>query len=341
MSDSPYDIYLSYRRESGATEARLLQSSLQARGKQSFLDATETTAVPLLDLVTNIPNFLVTLSPGALDQCGDPQDWLRAEIGQALRTGSNIIPVLLPGFAFPAQLPEDIRVLTLLRSVEYNIRSFENMLAEIMTMTGPAQPLKLQYQQSAAPVAAAPPPAFVPPARSPASFNWMLAGLLFLAEFFPSLVTTIFEPPSLMLQLLGHSLLISMAIAVATTLILQRVPNPVAIAAFCGLTVLVANYALGVLFFNGFHIYAFGLVSFLYGALVPGSIAVARLPRVPRWMLFVAPLAGALIYTILELVARVPGSDNIWQLLTRSLTPLLMGAAFFFAIKRDQNENRV
>ena len=110
MSDSPYDIYLSYRRESGATEARLLQSSLQARGKQSFLDATETTAVPLLDLVANIPNFLVTLAPGALDQCGDPQDWLRAEIGQALRTGSNIIPVLLPGFAFPAQMPEDIQI---------------------------------------------------------------------------------------------------------------------------------------------------------------------------------------------------------------------------------------
>ena len=90
-----------------------------------------------------------------------------------------------------------------------------------------------------------------PPARSSVSFNWMLAGLLFLAEFFPSLVTTIFEPPSLMLRLLGHSLLISIAIAVATTLILQRVPNPLAIAGFCGLTVLVANYALGVLFFTG------------------------------------------------------------------------------------------
>jgi hypothetical protein len=169
----------------------------------------------------------------------------------------------------------------------------------------------------------------------------MLAGLLFLAEFFPSLVTTIFEPPSLILQLLGHSLLISMAIAVVTTLILQRVPNPLAIAALSGLNVLVSSYVLGILFFTAFRAYAFGLVSFLYGALVPGSIAVARLPRVPRWMLFVAPLAGALIYTILELVARVPGSDNIWQLLTRSLTPLLMGAAFFFAIKRDQNENRV
>ncbi len=336
MPACPYDIYLSYRRESGATEARLLQSSLQARGKQSFLDATETTAVPLLDLVANIPNFLVILSPGALDQCGDLQDWLRAEIGQALRTGSNIIPVLLPGFAFPAQLPEDIRVLTVLRSVQYNIRSFDNMLAEVMTLTGPAQPLKLQYQQAAAPVVVAPPPA--PPS---VYFNWMLAGLLFLAEFFPSLVTTIFEPPSIMLRLLGHSLLIAIAIAVATTLILQKVPNPLAIAGFCGLTVLVANYALGVLFFTGFHIYAFGLVSFLYGALVPGSIAMARLPRLPRWMLFVAPLAGALIYTILELVARVPGSDNIWQLLTRSLTPLLMGAAFVFAIKRDQNENRV
>jgi hypothetical protein len=169
----------------------------------------------------------------------------------------------------------------------------------------------------------------------------MLAGLLFLAEFFPSLVTTIFEPPSLMLRLIGHSLLISIAIAVATTLILQKVPNPIAIAAFSGLNVLVASYVLGILFFTAFRAYAFGLVSFLYGALVPGSIAVARVPRAPRWMLFVAPLAGALIYTILELVTRVPGSDNIWQLLVRPLTPLLMGAAFFFAIKRDQNENRV
>jgi hypothetical protein len=347
-----YDLYLSYRRDFGVAEARLLQSSLLARGKTSFLDASDmgpgASDRALLEVVTQIPNFIVILSPGSLDRCAEPQDLLRQEISQALQTGSNIIPVMAPGFAFPADLPQDIQALTLHRGVAYSPRSFETMFAEILMAMGPAQPLKLYFQQAAALVAAAPPSASVaaaPPVwqapipppipRASASFNWLLAGLLFLATLLPTVVSTIFGPSS-MARFLGYGFVLSIVIAVVTTIVSQQVRNPFLIAALCGLNEVVTTFFLGALFFNSFRMYAVGLTAFLYGAMIPGSVAVARIPRVPRWTLLVAPVAGASIFTVFAVVAGVPGFQSISVILTRPLTALLAGAAFFFGVRRDE-----
>ncbi|MFH0794101.1 MAG: hypothetical protein V2A74_08730 [bacterium] len=56
-----------------------------------------------------VSNFLVVLSVGALERCAQKGDWLRREIACALNLNKNILPVLLPGFKFPQELPADIR----------------------------------------------------------------------------------------------------------------------------------------------------------------------------------------------------------------------------------------
>lgn len=335
-----YDVYLSYRREAGPTEARLLQSSLQARGKQSFLDVTDMGAgasgAALLEVVAQIPNFIVILSPGALDGCAEPQDWLRQEIGQALRTGSNIIPVIMPGFAFPMELPEDIRALTRCQGVAYDLQSSSNMFAELVMAILPAQPLKLQFQAAAASPAA--PPAITPPAvaavANTTSFNWILAGLLFVAIFLPTLVTTLFGSSfSIIPRLIGYGFIVAIEIAVATTIVSQKVPNPFVIVALCGLNELVITYFMGALFFASSRLYALGLMQFLYGALVQGSVAVARVPQAPRWMLLVAPVAGASVFMILAAVTGAPGYQYGWLLVVRLVEAMLLGAAFFFGVR--------
>jgi hypothetical protein len=339
-----YDVFLSYRREAGPGEARVLQSSLQARGKQCFLDVTEMGAdgSTLLLQVAQIPNFLVILSPGALDQSADPQDWLRQEIGQALRSGSNIIPVMLPGFVYPQNLPDDIRGLSSYQGVEYNLRAFDSMLAAIMASIGSTQVVKPQYVVAATPGVVQTATA---PANAPSSFNWTLAGLVFLAAWLPTIPLTFIGSSGEIFRVFGYSLGESCLIALGTTIISQKVRNPFAISALCGLNQLLASYLLGILFFQSFRMYGFGVLSLLYGAVVTGSIGLARFPDVPRWALLAGPLAGTAVYSTLAVVLAVPGFGLGWPILIELMSAAMMGAAFFFAIRSEdmvvQNVKRV
>ncbi len=344
-----YDVFLSYRREAGSAEARVLQSSLQARGKQCFLDATEMVAdgSTLLQQIQQIPNFLVILHSGALDQCADPQDWLRQEIGYALRNGRKIIPVMLPGFVYPQNLPEDVRALMAYQGIEYNLRAFEPMLAGIVSSINSAQVAPPQQasspQQVAQPqyFAAAPPPmtpAFAPVVAS-ASFNWMLAGLLFLAEWLPTIPLSVVGSSGVIFRTLGYSLGESLLVALGTTIIWQMVRNPVAIPALCGLNHLVTSYFLGILFFSSFRMYGLGILSFLFGALVTGTIGLARVPGIPHWALLAGPMAGTAVYAAVGIMAVVPGFGLEWRMLVLPVSAAMIGAAFFFAIRPEEVGN--
>jgi TIR domain len=122
--NSKFDLFISYRREGGDATALFLREKLMQRGLRVFLDVVELHRgyfdEALLTCIANAPNFLVILSPGSLDRCIRPDDWLRQEIAHAIRTKRNIIPVLTRGFAFPAELPEDIRTLPRHQGVEYS-----------------------------------------------------------------------------------------------------------------------------------------------------------------------------------------------------------------------------
>lgn len=309
----------------------MLQSSLQARGKQCFLDATEmgSDASTLLQQIAQIPNLLVILHPGALDQCGDQQDWLRQEIVQALRNGRKIIPVILPGFVYPQNLPEDIRALASHQGIEYNLRAFEPMLAGIVSSIDSAEVMQPQY------VAGAPAPT-MPTATASSPFNWMLAGLLFLAAWLPEIPLSIVGPNAGIPRMLGYTLGESLLIALGTTIIWQMVRNPVAIAALCGLNQLAASYFLGILFFASFRMYGLGILSFLFGALVTGTIALARVPGVPRWVLLASPMVGTAVYATLGIMASVPGFGLELRMLVLPVSAALIGAAFFFAVRPEE-----
>ena len=65
-----YEVFVSYRREGGGAEARLIQAALEKRGLRSFLDVTDLNKgyfdESLLKRVAETPNFLVVLSPNSL-----------------------------------------------------------------------------------------------------------------------------------------------------------------------------------------------------------------------------------------------------------------------------------
>jgi hypothetical protein len=238
---------------------------------------------------------------------------------------------MLPGFVYPQNLPDDIRTLTSYQGIEYNLRAFDSMLAAIMASIGSAQVVKPQYAVPATP----PVVQSVAAPAAAATFNWRLAGLLFLAVLLPSIPLTIIENSEVMLKMFGYTLGEACVIALGTTLISQKVRDPFAISAFCGLNQLLASYFLGILFFAAFRMYGLGIWSFLYGAIVTGTIALARFPGAPRWTLLAGPLAGAAVYTTLAVVSAIPGFGLGWRLLIEPVSAAMMGAAFFFGVRSE------
>jgi tetratricopeptide (TPR) repeat protein len=54
----------------------------------------------ILENIKARAHFLVLLTPSALERCGEPADWLRREIENALTFRRNIVPLMLEGFDF-------------------------------------------------------------------------------------------------------------------------------------------------------------------------------------------------------------------------------------------------
>ena len=96
------DVFISYRRDGGDMTAMYFYQALKERGYNVFYDLEVLRAgkfnEALLSSIDSCKDFVLILSPGALDRCNDENDWVRKEIAEALRTKKNIIPVMLKGF---------------------------------------------------------------------------------------------------------------------------------------------------------------------------------------------------------------------------------------------------
>ena len=115
------DIFISYRREGGVHTAKEIALELRERGYTVFFDGKSISSGRFWDTiresVESCTDFLVVLTPGALDRCaaGTERDFVAREIALAMKLGKNIVPVMTDGFSFPNPMPECIRGLE-----EYN-----------------------------------------------------------------------------------------------------------------------------------------------------------------------------------------------------------------------------
>ena len=125
MKAADYDVYICCREGSGADLARLVSAGLTRRGFRVFHDDRAPGSRPdarRLKLIAETPDFVLLLTPGALDPCTDPQDPMRIEIAHALKAGSNIVPILVPGYVRhpPGTLPADLAGLAGHRGLAYD-----------------------------------------------------------------------------------------------------------------------------------------------------------------------------------------------------------------------------
>ena len=105
-------IFISYRRDGASTEAKLICESLRGKGYTVFYDFDSIHGgyfdARLIRAIEKCTDFILVLPKGGLDRCVDNDDWVRKEIYYALKTRKNVIPIMLPGFVFPNNLPSDI-----------------------------------------------------------------------------------------------------------------------------------------------------------------------------------------------------------------------------------------
>ena len=103
--------------------------SLKARGYNVFYDLEVLRSgqfnKALLYSIQSCKDFVIILSPHALDRCHDEGDWVRIEIREAIRSGKNIVPIIMKGFEFPEDLPEDIEELRFQNGLTSTTEYFE------------------------------------------------------------------------------------------------------------------------------------------------------------------------------------------------------------------------
>lgn len=140
MESGKHDVFISYRRDGGSAEARLIRSALSERGLDVFLDVTDLKQghfdLALLDRIARARSVVLILSPHSLDRCSDDQDWLLREIAHAIQTRRNVIPIMLPGFEFPPELPSAIEDLPRYQAIQYSHVLFDATLGKLLDAIG-------------------------------------------------------------------------------------------------------------------------------------------------------------------------------------------------------------
>lgn len=131
------DAFISYRRDGGFEFSARLHERLRALRYQSFFDIESMTSgkfnIQILDQIKKCQNFILVLSPNALDRCANEGDWVRNEIKAALEYDKNIILLFLPGFEFPDNFPEEISDIKNYQGVHYTNWNFAQVVEKIIS----------------------------------------------------------------------------------------------------------------------------------------------------------------------------------------------------------------
>ncbi len=138
MKESPkYDVFISYRREGADETARVYYERLTQDGYRVAFDLESMRSgdfpPQLFGIIRSCKDFILVLSPNALERCSREDDWVRRETACAIESGKNIVPVALRGFTFPPKdsLPEDIRQICEKQGVVASAEHFDSTIKKL------------------------------------------------------------------------------------------------------------------------------------------------------------------------------------------------------------------
>ena len=137
MKQDQYDVFISYRRDGGSGSAKHLRDILHEKGYRVFFDNDSlrngSFNQQLIDIIRDCSDFILILSPNALDRCANEGDWVRQEVAAALKYGKNIVPVFTEGFSFPETLPGDIDGIRWKNGITVNYDYFDAVVTKLIS----------------------------------------------------------------------------------------------------------------------------------------------------------------------------------------------------------------
>ena len=85
--------------------------------------------------------FVLILTEGCLDQCGNQKDWLRREIARALALKKKVVPIEMPGFVTPDKetLPKDIQEVLRHQFIAYSVQYFDSFARRLRQFIPPKE----------------------------------------------------------------------------------------------------------------------------------------------------------------------------------------------------------
>lgn len=139
-ADKTATVFISYRRSVSAFIARAVFMDLRQHGYNVFMDVESIDAGEfdriILSQIAARAHFLVILTPGSIERCIEPGDWLRREIEAAIRLQRNVVPLLANGFTFDGTesiLTGDLERLTHFNALNLPHEYFEAAMERLRT----------------------------------------------------------------------------------------------------------------------------------------------------------------------------------------------------------------
>lgn len=141
IQEKKYQIFISYRHDGGAYVALLLCKMLREKGIEVFLDMDSLRSGrfddQLYEVIEQCSNIIAVLAPNSLERClSDPEDWVRKEISYAFKKKKTVIPLMMEGFCFPENLPQDIEQIKNSHGVPSSARYFSGVVENIVKLIG-------------------------------------------------------------------------------------------------------------------------------------------------------------------------------------------------------------
>jgi tetratricopeptide (TPR) repeat protein len=136
------DVFISYRRSSSAIIALMVWQNLEANHVDAFYDIESIAAGQFDSIILNQiaarPYFMPLLTPGTLERCRQPGDWLCREINHALRLHRILLPLHTPNFNFadldrylPERTAAQLKRFNMVKIPEVTERWFKYALQDI------------------------------------------------------------------------------------------------------------------------------------------------------------------------------------------------------------------
>lgn len=104
MAEVENSVFISYRRSTSSFFARAIFQDLRDHDFDVFMDVESIDSGEFKGVIFNQiaarAHFLVILTPGSVERCIMPKDWLRREVEHAIDLQRNIIPLLDSSFSF-------------------------------------------------------------------------------------------------------------------------------------------------------------------------------------------------------------------------------------------------